>query len=548
MTLMTMLLPFLVIPLVGLAIDGTKLYIVQSKLSAAVDGAALGAGRLLGTTANTKEIAAEFLKANFPAGYWSTDTLQYNIQYDPGTTPGPNLGVQTISIYATVNLPTTFMRVAGITTSLVSASNIATRRVTRLIMVLDRSGSMKHTDPVTGQDVFATMQAGAKWFAAQFTPGYDEIGLVVFSSSGIVAYPTTRPWDPSPTGAGGPDKTFATNPQTQTGVIFDQLNAMAVGGGTATPEALALAWIEMQKTHTRDLAALGVDNTLNTIVLFTDGVPDSIATYANDPSHNALKPFGANTDDTHSHCTNNPATGVASTQMRGSIIAGSQPFGPGAGDVGWQWSIGAIRLLAYDNSSSLTTWLGNTGANDLSNPNPNTAFTGCKYWGKAVDGIHDLMDLAKIPDFDMYGSSTGGNAYSNSVLYDGTNTWHPNSTSYNAATPATLNPTRPPWDGIGNTSALPYQIAAAAWNATDAIGKTIRTQNIMNPVQIFTIGYSGNGGTDTGLLNRLANTPQSTSFVPSPTEPVGKFYLVNSTAGLQAAFSQVASSILRLAQ
>ena len=40
------------------------LYIVQAKLSAAVDGAALGAGRLLGTQANPQEIAGEFLRAN----------------------------------------------------------------------------------------------------------------------------------------------------------------------------------------------------------------------------------------------------------------------------------------------------------------------------------------------------------------------------------------------------------------------------------------------------------------------------------------------------
>ena len=51
--LMSTLLPIVLIPLVGLAIDGTILFIVQAKLSAACDGAALGAGRLLGTNANT---------------------------------------------------------------------------------------------------------------------------------------------------------------------------------------------------------------------------------------------------------------------------------------------------------------------------------------------------------------------------------------------------------------------------------------------------------------------------------------------------------------
>jgi cysteine synthase len=115
------------------------------------------------------------------------------------------------------------------------------------------------------------------------------------------------------------------------------------------------------------------------------------------------------------------------------------------------------------------------------------------------------------------------------VLYDGTNTWTPNSgINYNNLTPTD-----------------PNIIAAAAWNATDAMGKTIRTQVAQNQIQIFTIGYSGNGGTDTGLLNRLSNTPLSTSYVAA--EPSGRFYLVNNTAQLLPAFDAIASSILRLA-
>lgn len=550
--MLTVLMPFLLLPLVALAIDGTRLYIVQSKLSAAVDGAALGAGRLLGTPANTTEVAAEFLKTNFPPGYWNTTNLQYNINFTN------NLGVQTISIYATTSLPAIFARILGQTGNLVSAGGTATRRVTRLMMVLDRSGSMANTDPVTGQNVFTTMRAGAEWFAAQFTPNYDEVGLIVFSSGAVVAYPETRPWDPSPSGVGGPDKTFATNPQTQTGQIFDQLNAMGVGGGTGTPEALAMAYIELQKTHNRDLAANGFDNTLNNIVLFTDGVPDSIATYANDPAHNSLKPFGAN-PDTQTPCTNTPAiAGTASTQMRGYIVAGGNPLGPNAGENGWGGSYGLMRLPAYDNTASLSTWLaagatgnglvgsGGSGSKDMTKGNPVGSMANCAYMNKAISQTNDLKDFLHIPTQDMYGYSTAGLGFTNSVLYDGTSTWQPNTASYNPAMPLTVSNTGGVWDGNGNHYALPYMIAAAAWNVTDAVGKAVRTQNIMNPITIFTIGYSGNGGTDTGLLNRLANTPTSTSFVS--TEPLGKFYLVNSTAGLQAAFSQVASSILRLSQ
>jgi len=49
-----------------------------------------------------------------------------------------------------------------------------------------------------------------------------------------------------------------------------------------------------------------VDNTLNTIVLFTDGVPDALASYFNDPSHNSLKIHAAGAlTNTTSPCANN---------------------------------------------------------------------------------------------------------------------------------------------------------------------------------------------------------------------------------------------------
>jgi Flp pilus assembly protein TadG len=540
------MMPLLLIPMIGLAIDGTRLYIVQSKLSAAVDGAALGAGRLLGTSANTTEIAGEFLNVNFPNSYWSTSGLQKNITYTNVQ------GLQTISIYATVNLPLTFARMLGQTGSLVSASSVAVRRVTRVELVLDRSGSMN-----TGT-VFTSMQAGAEWFASQFTQNYDEVGLVVFSSSAVVAYPETHPWINNPAGAGGPDKNFATNPQTMTGPIFDQLNLMAANGGTGTPEGLSLAYIEMQKAHNRDLAAQGFDNTLNTIVLFTDGVPDSVASYLNDPAgtNNTLKPWAkcgvgstvpgctlATDDNTKSACANNPGinlatnlliAGTPNTQMRGYIVAGGYPAGPGGG--GWGGTYGSGRLASFDASNSLSWWLGSNGASDMTQGDPSTAFTGCGYL-KANDANNDLKDLAKIPDHDLYGNNTNSLAFTNSVMYDGTNVYTPNTFSYN-----NLAPTNP------------NMVAAASWNATDAIGKTIRTQVAMNQIQIFTIGYSGNaGGTDIGLLQRLANTPPpgsgiltgSTSYVS--TEPIGKFFLAKTQADLIPAFSAIASSLLRLA-
>jgi hypothetical protein len=532
-------LPLLILPLVGLGIDATRIYIVQSKLSAAVDGAALGAGRLLGTVANTTEIAGEFLTVNFPPGYWGTNGLTPNITYSN------NLGTQTITVNASVTVPLTLIRVLGFSNSVIGTTAVATRRVTRVVIVLDRSGSMNHNDPVTGQNVFTTMKAGAQWFASQFTPGYDELGLVVFSGGGVVAYPTNHPWVNDPNGAGGPDKNFATDPANQVGPIFDQLDDMGVGGGTNMSEALSMAYVELQKAHNRDLAINGVDNTLNTIVLFTDGVPSTMSIYPNNPNANFLKPFGTNTY-TQSKCTYNPATAGSSgaalaTQMRGYVAAPGNPPGPSNPYPGWSTTTGLFRLGAYDTTYGLTWWLSNTGAADSSRVTPISSVVGCRYLynngtGGVSSGNQYLNDLAKIPDADLYGNSTTGQGYTHSQLSNGTNTWYPNTGTYD------------PYNIASSAGAFGgYNVAAACWNATDAIGSTIRAQTAMNQVQIFTIGYTGsNPGTDIGLLTRLANTPASTSYVS--TQPNGKFYQVNTTAELAAAFDAVASSLLRLAQ
>ena len=79
MMLCLLAIPLVIIPMAGLAIDATILRIVQARLSATVDGAALGAGSLLGTSASPEATAKEFVKANFltdgTAGFWGANNL-----------------------------------------------------------------------------------------------------------------------------------------------------------------------------------------------------------------------------------------------------------------------------------------------------------------------------------------------------------------------------------------------------------------------------------------------------------------------------------------
>src|ERR1035437_4195263 len=88
--LVTLMLPTLLLPLAGVAIDASVCRLVQLRRQAAVDGAVLGAGRELGTPADPQTLAGEFLAANFrtdlSAGTWGAHNLASTITYTPGIT------------------------------------------------------------------------------------------------------------------------------------------------------------------------------------------------------------------------------------------------------------------------------------------------------------------------------------------------------------------------------------------------------------------------------------------------------------------------------
>lgn len=493
--LLAMGLPVVLAPLAGLAIDASMCYIVQAKLQSAVDGAALGAGRLLGTSANIQEIADEFLTVNFPAGYWGARNITKNIQVTS------SVGSNTIQVSATAQVPLLFLRVLRQDMSTIAATATSTRRDSRVILALDRSDSMNHVDPVSGLNSFPAMISSAKGFVGKLTPGADQVGLIAFGGSAIVAYPTTRPWDPSPTGSGGPDTSFATS--SSAGPVFTQLNAISYGGYTATAEALSMAYIELRKSHSRDIAAGGTDTRGNAIVLFTDGEPTSIAMSPNDrsnlPSSNVIK--------SNSSCTYKPDDGAAGNpaphRMRG--WAGARP--PAYG--GWLAPTGLYLLAAYDNSHTLSWWLGSSGAGNTSNSSPSTAVAGC---AGLNNGNSTLSDLGKLPPKDLHGNAIT------------TGYWSVNES----------NPTG--GSNFGN----------AALNAADNAAKTIRSQTAMAPITIYTIGYTGNGGLNSTLLKRIANTKDSPSYTPS--EKMGLYIEVSSADQLNAAFQAVASDMLRLAR
>ena len=82
------------VPIVGLGVDGASLYLIRARLSAAADAGALAGARSLSRgadlqsqRANAEAVAGRYFAANFPAGYWGTNNgdLNININEDGGT-------------------------------------------------------------------------------------------------------------------------------------------------------------------------------------------------------------------------------------------------------------------------------------------------------------------------------------------------------------------------------------------------------------------------------------------------------------------------------
>jgi len=526
--LFTLMLPTLLLPLAGLGVDATMCYIVQAKLGSAVDGAALGAGRLLGTQADPAEIAGEFLAANFRTdgtkGFWNANTMNKTITYTPGIT-------KTISVDANVRVPLLFARIFGQPYAVVSAAGTAQRTDSRVVMVIDRSGSMNTSDGGSST-VIADVISYAAGFTQRFTEGTDELGLVVFDETGVVGYPTGT-WSStiSSTSTGGPNTTFWDG---TTNDMVHQINRITAGWGTGTADALSLAYIELQKAHMRDLQT-GTDTRLNTIVLFTDGVPSAASLYVNNQSYSTLK--------STSTCTNKS---VNTPAMIGSIsIGGSPPYSKTTSNL---W--GFYELASLDPSSTHTSvwWMSNPGSfsngvegGDAMDPNPTTPWASCTNlygYNSNTPNIHSTNDLGQIPSTDYYGNTLVSQNFTNSSITGGATT-----SIYDGAT------------AMGTTVTKDYNWGAAFWNAADSAAQRIRsdanlsnragdTQNMY--IQIYTIGYTGNGGCDDGLLKRIANDKASSSY--DATQPTGQYIQATNTTQLAQAFATVASEILRLSK
>ncbi len=245
-----------IMPLVGLGVDLTILYLVKSKLLAATDAAVLAGARALSQGAdataqrvNAQAAAVKFFNANWPAGFWGTSNLSFPTPLVDDTSFN---GYRTITANATVDAPLYFLRVFGGNESMVAVSAQAMRRDALVVLVLDRSSSMDRAVAGTGTTACEIAKLDAVEFIKYFAQGRDQVGLIVYSS-GQFTYQS---------------RTNFNTPDASGNTVTSLIQAIDCRDNTATAEGLRAAYQEVLRVNSATKA--------NVIVLMTDGIPNGV--------------------------------------------------------------------------------------------------------------------------------------------------------------------------------------------------------------------------------------------------------------------------------
>lgn len=231
----------------ALAVDLGIAYGVRAKLNAAVDAAAIAAGRVVFTGSDVAvSEATSFVRANFPAGGLGA-TLQditVNPVYDSKDQSW------TVTVTATASVATYFAKVLGQQSLPVEATASSTIRTVDLMLVLDCSGSLN-----TPSTTLSLLQDATKKFISSFDPNVNRIGLVHFAGGAVLDVPisTTRGFD-----------------RQRLNGIIDNLSFV---GSTTSEEALRIARQQLDNPN----IPTGQQSSLRAIVFFTDGAPNGVA-------------------------------------------------------------------------------------------------------------------------------------------------------------------------------------------------------------------------------------------------------------------------------
>lgn len=240
----TCMMLFIIMPVVGLAIDAGVMYVIKSKLQTAVDGAALGAARSLSRgidipsqQTSATDTAKRYFHANFPNNWMGVTPVN-----DPTVTwPAAPPATAIINVQGDVNAPTWFMRIIGVSSLHFKVVGQATRRNVNLMLVVDRSTSLSDTGSCP------TLASDSQLFVQSFSNNRDRMGLVTFGTYYNVDF--------------APNFNFQSSMTTM-------LGNLQCSGFTNSAAAFSTAY--------QTLKGLADQNALNVVVLFTDGQPNTI--------------------------------------------------------------------------------------------------------------------------------------------------------------------------------------------------------------------------------------------------------------------------------
>lgn len=145
--------------LVGSGVDISRSYLVKAKLQSACDASALGARRAM-AAATLDQFAIDegkkFFDFNFPKGTMNADPVALNIKANA-------TDISTVDVTASTKVPTTIMKIFGISALAVTADCSADQDYVNndVMMVLDVTGSM-NCQAGTNCEYAATEQGGSR--------------------------------------------------------------------------------------------------------------------------------------------------------------------------------------------------------------------------------------------------------------------------------------------------------------------------------------------------------------------------------------------------
>lgn len=515
------------IGMMGLGIDVGLMYAVKARLQMACDGAAVAALRSLSLAQSTASqtsaatsTAAQWFTANFAGNYLgarNTTTPTITITDDNTN------HVRKVSVTASTTSPSYFMKLWGNNGTTVGALGEASRRDVVIMLVLDRSNSMNNSNnSYGGQTPCQVMVQAAKQFTGMFQQNRDRIGLVTFAETAQVAQ--------------SPTTTFQTvlGYTNSAGTSAGSLDSITCVGGTNTSTGVALGWNELYKTQ--------LPGALNALVVFTDGQPTAgtfnfVVPAAVDPTGTAQSAVLSNSScqdstgkalNSGGNMVSKPRNWISREANSGSTIslgansywpAFSGPIGAMYSDSTWEWGVTPFFAPAGTTASTLENVTKNStetpGCTFLSTSDPNS-------------------DIAFIPPQDYWGNASTG--YQTGM----------STSNIQSSYRITMNYTN---------------LGQVVFNLTDNAANFARSPHVysnlaaMPGALVYTIGLGGNGGVDYTILQRMANDPNADphgaySAYPgyNTAQPVGTFIYSSDASQLQAAFTRLASMILRISR